>query len=82
MSEKLSVDGIKVGDIVGYVLHEGRSEGEVRPAIVVRIWNDTIGLVQLQVFTDSENDGLSSVYWATSIHYDATADIGTWHFLE
>lgn len=76
-----------IGDIVGYVLPDGRSAGEVRPAIVVRIWDTDTGCSQLQVFADSNgdpfyNDGLPNVFWKTSILYNADKQPGTWHFLE
>jgi len=48
--------GIRVGSIVMYVLDSmfGHQAGEVRPAIVVKKWNDLS--VQLQVFVDGSND--------------------------
>ncbi len=71
-----------IGSIVHYVLPDGKSAGQVRPAVVVRIWDDTktIGTSQLQVFTDDQNDGLPPVMWATSILYDENGAPGTWHF--
>lgn len=80
-----------VGRIVHYVLPEGKSQGEHRPAIVVHVWSHSHeygGSVQLQVFTDSGedrayNDGLPQVMWATSVKFDPTAgDLGTWHWPE
>ena len=67
-----------IGDIVGYVL----SNGDIRPAIIVRIWDRDTGCSQLQVFTDGQNDGLPNVEWATSILYDTDKKPETWHFLE
>ena len=45
------------------VIHFGNraNEGDVFPAIIVRVWNEDPGTVQLQVFLDG-ND----TYWATS----------------
>lgn len=55
---KVSVSaGLTEGRIVHYVLESGRNKGEHRPAIVVRDWKQSNGLVQLQVFTDGMNDG-------------------------
>lgn len=59
-----------VGDDVFYRLpHGNRSAGEVRPAKIVRIWGvpHSDSVVQLQVFTDGQNDGLENVHWATSV---------------
>jgi hypothetical protein len=47
------------GRIVHYVLPESvsrRSAGQVRPAIIVRVWESDHPSVQLQVFTDGSND--------------------------
>lgn len=56
-----------VGRIVHYVLPDGRSKGDHRPAIIVRVWGEdqvkagtlpasALGTVQLQVFTGGGND--------------------------
>jgi len=50
------IPGLTEGRIVHYVLESGRSKGAHRPAIVVRDWKQSNGLVQLQVFTDGFND--------------------------
>lgn len=71
-----------VGDKVGYVLHVGRSIGEVRPAFIVKVWDTDNGCSNLQVLTDGQNDGLPAIHWATSILYDADKKPGTWHSLE
>lgn len=55
---EVSMQDLYVGRIVNYVLPDGRSAGQVRPAIVVRVWNDVSsdliaqGYCNLQVFTD------------------------------
>jgi hypothetical protein len=72
----------QIGQIVNYVLKGGKSEGEIRPAIVVRKWSETC--VQLQVFTDCSNDGpeyTPNVVWKTSVLYSAATkkEPGTWH---
>lgn len=89
--------GLAVGRIVHYVLENGRSKGEHRPAIVVRDGMQENGLVQLQVFTDGRNDGLGdnmtvghegtvevvqNTIWRTSIHYSEAKEPGTWHWPE
>lgn len=75
-----------VGRIVHYVMPES---GAHRPAIIVRCDDPERpdGLVNLQVFIDSLNDGAShqsvGTLWATSIHHDQQETRqGTWHFPE
>lgn len=68
-----------------YVLPEGRSAGEHRPAIVVRLWEPgggSTGYAQLQVFTDAGNDGMNPVEWKTSVLFDENGKPGTWHWPE
>ena len=82
--------GLTEGCIVHYVLPDGRSKGEVRPAIVVRVWRDVSpdliaqGYCNLQVFTDGTNDypGHSPgiTIWATSKVYSENKEPGTWHW--
>lgn len=70
----------RVGDIVNYVLPTGPNSGEIRPAIVVRVWNEHS--VNLQVFIDSSNDGYAysrSVVWVTNVPYSEDVVPGTWH---
>ncbi len=65
-----------IGRIVHYTLAEHdvpanykHAVGRVRPAIVVQVWPNEFGDrpgYNLQVFTDSGNDGLPPVHWATS----------------
>lgn len=79
------IKGLAVGRIVHYVLIGGPHEGDHRPAIVVRCWNEyDPGMVNLQVFTDGANDGQAeSFIWQTSIHHDPDEKKpGTWHFPE
>ncbi len=75
--------------MVHYVLPDGDSAGEHRPAVVVKVcpkeWSYPDGAVQLQVFTDSRNDGpeyASGIVWRTSVHFDAEGKPGTWHWIE
>lgn len=75
-----------IGGDVLYVLPDGHSRGDARPAKVVRVCSAT--LVNLQVFTDGLNDfpagstGSNGIFWATSVPYaDAEARMpGTWHW--
>jgi hypothetical protein len=56
---------LSVGQIVHFV-----SGGNVRPAIVVRVWHDSYA--NLQVFFDGSNDGHpENVVWETSVKYDS-----------
>lgn len=87
-----------VGRIVHYVLPSGRSSGDHRPAVIVRVWGEdqvaagtlpatALGTVQLQVFTDTGPDGayndeLPAVMWATSVVHDEAGGAGTWHWPE
>lgn len=74
------------GRIVRYVLSDGRAAGESRPAIIVRVFDPTDTKVQLQVFTDGMNDGLTrdtgseGIMWKTSVPYDPDGALGTWHW--
>jgi hypothetical protein len=86
------MQGLTEGRIVHYVL----SNGQHRPAIVVRNWSDPAlpgsdGRVNLTVFADGSNDagvvgGSSSVqglFWATSVHHDPEGTKHhTWHWIE
>lgn len=83
------MDGLTEGRIVHYVLPDGVSKGEHRPAIIVKVWNQETGCCNLSVFQDWSNDkaaptgdGASGVFWATSRLYSETAEPGTWHWIE
>lgn len=84
---------VSVGRIVNYVLPEHMSKrnvGEVRPAIVVKVWSEGAEVseggnaVQLQVFIDGSNDtpGGENCRWATSVCYSEQKTPGTWHWPE
>ena len=82
--------GLTEGRIVHYVLESGRSQGQHRPAIVVRNNQGERGSVNLQVFIDGSNDYLGQgkdgewfpTRWKTSVHYDENKKPGTWHWPE
>lgn len=72
---------ITVGRIVNFVM----PDGSIRPAIVVRVWGSGDpgeDLVNVQVFTDSHNDGFEwGVEWRTSVRHDEIHNAtGTWHW--
>ncbi len=88
------MEGLIEGRIVHYVLPNGYSAGDHRPAIIVRVFDSMreSGTVNLLVFTDCNNDvdpkdpqttsyG-SGVAWATSVHYSETKEPRTWHWVE
>jgi hypothetical protein len=88
ITDKFLFPGLTEGKIVHYVLPDGRSKGEIRPAIVVRVWRDVSpdliakGYSNLQVFTDGTNDyeDGTRVLWATSKVYSENYELGTWHW--
>ena len=90
--QEVGLDGLTEGRIVHYILEGGPSKGQHRPAVVVNVWRDNdgrpTGLVQLQVFTDSNpegqyNDNMPSVTWRTSIRHDELSQQeGAWHWPE
>jgi hypothetical protein len=71
-----------------YDLDEEHKEmaGRTRPAVIVETWGNekfaafTMGsAVNLQVFTDSRNDGLPAMLWKTSVLFsDLPGRQGTW----
>lgn len=66
-----------VGRIVHYRLKEGKSKGEIRPAIITRLWTDDC--VQLTVFVDGSNDGYDSLtIWETSVNRGD--EVGYWNW--
>ena len=83
------MEGLTEGRIVNYVLPDGKSKGQHRPAIVVRVWRilpdnkpPENGVCQLQVFTDYTYDMLDPVVWKTSVVNDESGKPGTWHWIE
>lgn len=83
------MDGLTEGRIVHYVMHDGNSIGQHRPAIIVNAWKGVYESpewrVNLQVFMDFGNDGKeyeSGRYWATSVPYSEEPKPATWHWIE
>jgi hypothetical protein len=83
------IAGLTEGHIVHFVTDRPLSAGEtpdIRPAMIVRIWDRLSGCVNLQVFTDGDNDLKftdsrgSNVVWKTSRLYSETREPGTWHW--
>lgn len=83
------MEGLTEGRIVHFVLPCGRSEGQIRPAIVTRVWRDADGksqengVCQLTVFVDQVNDNLDQTFAASSAVYDGSDSPakGTWHWI-
>lgn len=76
------------GEMVFYTLgSEWNNPGEVRPALVVRVWSEEV--VNLLVFLDGANDkfigpdGWQSVpghvLWKTSVPYAEAGPGASWH---
>ena len=88
------MEGLIEGRIVHYVLENGPSRGEHRPAIIVKVWeaHREQGTINLQVFTDGNNDvdprepqSVSygkGIAWATSVPYSEEPKPRTWHWIE
>lgn len=58
-----------------------RSRGQIRPATIVRVWDENTGCSQLQVLVDNTNDGFETgLHWATSVLFDADGKPGTWRW--
>jgi hypothetical protein len=72
-----------IGRVVHYVLPSGHHPGDHRPAIITRVWSETC--VNLQVFTDGDNDydHGPNVLRITSANYDADGTQPcSWHWPE
>lgn len=86
----MEMRGLIEGCLVHYVLPEGPSKEEHRPAIILRVWNKVTGVVNLTVFYDWSNDAvepgipgnLTGTAWRTSVIYDPDKKLGTWHWIE
>ena len=86
------MEGLTEGRMVHFVLDEGPSRGQHRPAVVVKVWRVTQegnlqsspenGSCNLQVLTDDRNDSLPPLMWRTSVLYDEAGGEGTWHWIE
>ena len=76
--------GLTEGRDVHFVLPDGPSAGQHRPAIVVKVWIQ--GYVNLIVFMDGTNDGMPPggyLRWETSVGYDPDVKgARTWHWIE
>lgn len=80
------MEGLAEGRIVHAVIKDRNSEFQHRPAVIVRVWNQETGTINLQIFTDGLNDGeeyASGIYWGTSYVYDPNGTgLMTWHWPE
>jgi hypothetical protein len=79
------MEGLTEGRIVHYVLADGPNAGQHRAAMVVRIWDQRQGYVNLQVFSDGSNDGgqyANAPVWVTSVQYSEEAKPRTWHWIK
>ncbi len=71
--------GLSIGRVVRFVLPKGRSTGEPRAAVIVRVGDTADGRCNLHVFLDGQNDDGADV-WATSVPYSEEPKHGTWHW--
>lgn len=84
--EPKPIPGLAPGRAVHFVTDKPLSAGEapeVRPAVVVRVWDLHTGVSNLQVFVDGTNDGYPAgqgTAWKTSIRYSEGREPGTWHW--
>ena len=79
------MEGLTEGRMVHYCLVNKSGDVVHRPAVVVRIWSQDTGGVNLQVFTDGGNDGETyqgGLYWATSVSFSEEPKAYTWHWIE
>ncbi len=67
---------------IGRIVHFVMPDGEHRPAIIVKVWDPDSGTSNLQVFTDSGNDGLTNVAWRTSVQRSEEPQPHYWHWPE
>lgn len=72
-----------IGRIVNAVIQDKYGALATRPAIVVRVWMET--LINVQVFCDGDNtvspDGHPNVLWEQYLTYNESADQNrTWHW--
>jgi len=87
------VDKVSVGRIVHYIAPAvaafvGQDDKALscRPGIVVRVWDEASGNVNLQVFNDGANDRPYTApesplqSWRKSVAFDAAAAGNTWHW--
>ena len=59
-----------LGQAVFYALDRGPNKGQLRPAIITRVWDPSPNeqsAVQPQIFTDALNDGLNCIEWRSSV---------------
>jgi hypothetical protein len=80
---------VRVGDIVLFALSSGANHpGELRPAIVVRVWSEYS--VNLQVFIEEHDfpdyffpdERVPGSLWKTSVPFGPDCGQGTWSWLE
>lgn len=75
-----------IGRIIHVVLEDKAGARFERPAIIVRTWQGTepgtvASYVNVQVFTDEGNDGLTGTVWKTSVTHDPTGQAAnSWHW--
>lgn len=80
------MDGLTAGRIVHFVIPDDtRNAGEHRPAIIVKVWDQTSGNANLHVFYDGSNDDAvdgQGDAWITSVLFSEEPQSRTWHWPE
>ena len=80
---------VQLGSPVIYVLRDGPSAGQSRPAVITRTWGSegkdptcTPGgvCVQLAIFLDGANDGDAEKFASSATYDDNTCPPGSWQF--
>lgn len=70
-----------IGRIVHFHFHDAVGNLVTRPAMIVRVWNDSE--VNLQVFTDGGNDGIdqaSGLWKRAQVPYHHEIRAGSWRW--
>ncbi len=69
------------GRIVNFVIPDGPLAGEIRPAMIVRVWDNE--LCNLHVFSDGPNDHETTCIhgnWVGSVNHSEKREPRTWHW--
>jgi hypothetical protein len=70
------MEGLTEGRMVHFVARDGMH----RSAVITHVWNKETGMINLFVFPDGSHSIESTT--PTSISFDATGAVNTWHWIE
>jgi DNA-binding CsgD family transcriptional regulator len=87
LDEERKMEGLTIGRMVHYVLPDGPARGQHRAAVVCAILDLASGVVNLQVFRNTDasgafGDGGRPLEWRTNVANNTTGAFGTWHWIE